>query len=78
MYSCMHRYRGIAFYGLKQMESAEVAFSEAIENYPNDTRAWLNLGESQTLNLKFDKAIVSYTEAYKLGDRLAISRLSYI
>lgn len=54
---------------------AEVAFSAAVKNNPNDSRSWLNLGETLSHLFKLDESANAFGMAVTLGERDALARL---
>eukprot|EP01041_Mallomonas_annulata_P007977 gene7977-16327_t len=71
----LYNYRGIAFHNSQQLEQAEDSFKRAIKQNKNDTRSWLNLGETQSHMFKLYDSINSFQMAAQLGDKQALSRL---
>lgn len=71
----LYLYKGVAYHGLHLLKEAENAFTESVLYYPDDTRSWINLGEMQTLLMKFNESVVSFEEAYIRGDVMALTRL---
>jgi hypothetical protein len=65
----------VALHGLNRIAEAEIVFHQATKYFPNDVRAWLNLGEMQNLNLKFNLSVISFERAYNEGGHFALARL---
>ncbi len=71
----LYAYRGVALYNSQRLEEANAAFKSAVQLYPGDTRAWINLGESYLQRFLLDEAIAAYSAAYAHGDPLAASHI---
>lgn len=67
--------KGVALHGLFDHKLAVVAFRDAVKFYPNETRAWINLGDTYQVLLEIPDAIKSFEKAWEIGDLSAASRL---
>ena len=71
----LYTFKGVALHSMRDTEGAEKAFEKGAEQFPNDSRAWINLGETRTHLFKTNLAIEAFSRASALGDQAATSRL---
>ena len=71
----LYAYRAVAFYNSLQLKEAEIAFEQAVQYVPTDTRSWINLGEVRIQTFNINGGIDAFQKAYELGDFLALSHL---
>jgi len=67
--------KGVALHSLFKHELAIEEFKSAVKFYPNETRAWINLGDSYQVQQQIPEAIKSFEFAWRIGDMSAGSRL---
>jgi tetratricopeptide (TPR) repeat protein len=71
----MYNYRGVALHQVQDFQGAEQAFLDGVTVFPNDTRTWINLGETRVHQFRLDLAVDAFRQAMMLGDGTAASRM---
>lgn len=71
----IYTYKGVALYQLQRMNDSEKQFLTAISKNPNETRAWINLGEIQVQTFRLTESIHSFEKAFLLGDLTTLPRI---
>jgi tetratricopeptide (TPR) repeat protein len=71
----LYSFKGVALYNSLETEKAEKTFQLAVKYFPQDSRAWMNLGEIQIQIFKLREAIYSFDMAKKYGEYSAITKL---
>ena len=70
-----YTYRGVAAHHLQDVDRTEAAFRNGTKAFPNDHRAWINLGETCIHQFKMDEAIEAFSQAWALGEASTPYRL---
>ena len=71
----LYSFLGVALYAAKRLDEAISTFQKAVKIYPNETRAWINLGEIQVQKFQLNEAENSFTRGFKLGEYAALPRI---
>lgn len=71
----LYSYEGISYHSMHRQEDAVVSFEKATLAYPNDSRAWINLGEQRSQIFRLNEAVDAYEVARKIGDPAVLPRL---
>jgi predicted O-linked N-acetylglucosamine transferase (SPINDLY family)/predicted SAM-dependent methyltransferase len=71
----LYSFLGVSLYTVKRTDEAIDVFQKAVSIFPNETRAWINLGEIQIQKFYLNDAIYSFTKAFHLGEYSALPRI---
>ncbi len=71
----VYTYKGVALYTIQRMNESEAQFLTAVSKNPNETRAWINLGEIQVQTFRLSESIYSFERAFQLGDFSTLPRI---
>ena len=67
--------QGVAYAGLFEHQRTVQSFENAVKYYPQELRAWINLGETHQMSINIPKAIEAFNAACNLGDESSIIRV---
>lgn len=71
----LYSFLGVALYTAKRLEESITTIKEGLQKYPNETRAWINLGEIQIQKFYLNDAAESFTNAFRQGEYSALPRI---
>jgi predicted O-linked N-acetylglucosamine transferase (SPINDLY family) len=71
----LYSFLGVSLYSAKRLDEAIATFKKGLAIFPNETRAWLNLGEIQVQKFLLNEAEESFTKGFRLGEYAALPRI---
>lgn len=75
LFPSLYSVLAVALHGLRDLNATETVLQNGILHYPNETRLWINLGETYLALMKLSDAEVAFEKALSLEDKFALTRL---